>query len=228
MLWMACAPQHQPRRERPPIRTGWTYAIFRTALLMLPLAAAALGQDSLYWGCDTTSREYQAEFEKHQGLELPVYEPGEACDPQPEMVRAATEGGSERFNYCLQGYLKVKDGPYESRYPTGHLRWQGTYSHDKKAGEWREWYPSGKRKSVSYYVKGRLEGLSREFHPNGKVMDEYKYHDGRIDCRNGYHRSYYRNGSMKVDFGLKDGRLVRYVFYDSHGKVMRLPVILKP
>ncbi len=198
----------------------------KAILSILILSGCAEAQDSLYWECDTTSREYRAELELPPGPESPVYDSMEACAPAPDMERPAAEGGKEIFGYCVQGSLKVREGRFESRYASGRLRLRGRYHHGKKTGEWVEWFPDGKRKSVGYYVKGRLEGLNVAFYPDGKVMDEFKYRDGRIDCRDGYHRSYSKKGRLKVDFGIKDGRLVKYLFYDNQGKEISLPVIL--
>ncbi|MDB5050846.1 MAG: hypothetical protein JWO30_3917 [Fibrobacteres bacterium] len=184
-------------------------------------------QDSLYWECDTTSREYRARFEVHQGAEPSAYDPGLECAPFLETERMAEGGAVERFHYCLQGKLKVKQGDFECRYPGKRVKEKGRFSFGRKIGEWKSWYPDGKLRGVSNFVDGKLEGVSTEYYPDGKVMDEFKYHDGRIDCRDGYHRSYYRKGGLKVDFGIAEGRLVKYVFYDSLGKVLTLPVILK-
>jgi antitoxin component YwqK of YwqJK toxin-antitoxin module len=161
-------------------------------------------------------------------MEAPAYDPSLACGPSQEMERQSQDRVTERFQYCLQGGLKVKDGTFESRYPSKRLKEAGRYAFNRKIGQWVSWYPDGKPRVVSVYVDGKLEGVSTEYYPSGKVMDEFKYHDGRIDCRDGYHRSYYRSGRPRVDLGVKDGRLVKYVIYDEAGKALALPAILKP
>jgi hypothetical protein len=191
------------------------------------LASAAAAQDSLYAECDSTSREFRAGSDPQTG-DAAAYDPGLPCEAAPEMERNAFDGGRERFSVCKQERLTLKHGGFESLYPGGIVRERGEYAHGRKTGEWREWYPDGKPKAVANYLQGRLEGIALAFHPNGKVMDEFKYRDGRIDCRDGYHRSYYRMGRLKVDLGIKAGRLVKYAFYDSLGKELALPVILNP
>jgi hypothetical protein len=193
---------------------------------LLAAAGFSRAQDSLYWECDTTSREYRSRFENQQRLG-PVYDPTLECAPSEVLERKGKDGVTEWVQYCLQGGLKVKNGQFESRYPSKAVKETGNYAFDKKVGEWVTWYPDGKKQGVARYVDGKQEGVTREYWPDGKVKDEFKYHQGRIDCADGYHRSYHGNGRLKVDFGVADGRLVRYVIYDSRGKRMSLPAILK-
>ncbi|GEM_PF-5626041 len=192
------------------------------------LIRTASAQDSLYWECDTVPRGQSARVVSLLGNEDVGCEASQPCGPVQETVKALPEGGTEHFHFRMRNDVVVKDGAFEIRDGAKRLKQQGSYVSGKRSGAWITWFPDGKKKSEAGYVDGKLQGLHREYFPNGKVMDEFKYRDGKIDCGDGYHKSWYAGGRLKFEMDVRDRKLSRYVFYDSLGKELNLPVILNP
>ena len=190
-------------------------------------AEALSGRDSLYRECDTVPRGRSPRF-----VDLRV-EPDAGCGSTVRCgalqvaSRNLPDGGVETFHFRLRGGDTLKDGTFEVRDRFKRIRQQGSYAAGKRAGEWVAWYPNGKRRSVEQYREGLREGLHREYSPKGALLDEFKYRDGTLDCTDGYHRSWYHNGKPKFEMLVQNRKLTRYVFFDSLGKELDPPVILK-
>jgi antitoxin component YwqK of YwqJK toxin-antitoxin module len=146
-----------------------------------------------------------------------------------EMERVLPDGGVERFHYRLRDEKMIKEGSFEVRDRKKRLKQRGSYASGRRSGEWTTWYPGGKRKSsVQHYRNGRLEGIHREFYPGGGLMDEFKYRDGRLDCADGYHKSWYEGGRLKFELVVRDRKLAKYAFYDTAGRKIKPPVVIRP
>jgi hypothetical protein len=191
-------------------------------------AAASAGRDSLYRECDTVPRGGSPRY-----VNLRVEEDGGCassvpCGPQQVASRNLPDGGVEVYHFRMRGGDTLKDGTFEIRDRAKRLKQQGGFAAGKRSGEWIVWYANGKRRSVENYREGMREGLHREFSPKGRLLDEFKYRNGTLDCTDGYHRSWYHNGKLKFEMLVRDRKLARYVFFDSLGKELDLPVILNP
>lgn len=191
------------------------------------VSLAAAAPDSLYWECDTVPRGQSARV-----VNLVPDDPGcgsaQPCGPVAQGKRVLADGGTELFHYRMRNSDTVRDGGFEIRNPSGRLRQRGGYVSGRRSGEWVSWYPDGKTRSVEHYRDGKPDGLHREYSARGVIVEEFKYRDGKLDCADGYHRSWYRNGRLKFELAVENRKLARYVFYDSLGKELRLPVILDP
>lgn len=190
-------------------------------------AEAIAAQDSLYRECDTVPRGRSPRYvnlrtEPDAGCESTV-----PCGALQEASRNLPDGGVETYHFRMRGGDTLKDGTFEIRDRLKRIKQQGSYAAGKRSGEWVAWYPNGKRRTVEHFREGKREGLHREYSSKGRLVDEFKYREGTIDCLDGYHRSWYHNGKLKFEMLVQDRKLTRYVFFDSLGKELDLPVILK-
>jgi hypothetical protein len=188
---------------------------------------ARAASDSLYWECDTVPRSQSARMVNLVPDDAGC-ESAHPCGPVLAGKRVLADGGTETFHYRMRNVDTVKDGGFEIRNRSGRLRQRGGYVSGRRSGEWITWYPDGKMRSVEHYRDGKREGLHREYSTRGRITDEFKYRDGKLDCADGYHRSWYHNGKLKFELAVENRKLARYVFYDSLGKELGLPVILDP
>jgi MORN repeat protein len=215
-------------------RTANAAASFQAALALawtlgwgIP-SAAPIAPDSLYRECDTVPRGGSPRYASIRVEEDPGCASTVPCGPEQAASRNLPDGGVEAYHFRMRGRDTIRDGTFEIRDQAKRIRKQGRFAAGKRSGEWIAWYPNGKRRSVENYREGMLEGLHREYSPKGRLLDEFKYRDGALDCADGYHRSWYHNGKLKFEMQVRDRKLARYVFFDSLGKELDLPVLLNP
>jgi hypothetical protein len=219
----------------PALAVRFTATAFFHAALALAWAsgpafpgAVPISRDSLFRECDTVPRGGSPRYAYIRVEEDPGCASSVPCGSRQLASRILPDGGVEMFHYRLRGGDTLKDGTFEIRDRAKRIKQQGSFAAGKRSGEWIAWYANGKRRSVENYREGMREGLHREYSPKGKLLDEFKYRDGALDCTDGYHRSWYHNGKLKFEMLIRDRKLARYVFFDSLGKELNLPVILNP
>lgn len=199
----------------------------RAAAFLAVIAAWAGASDSLYADCDTVSHGHGSAYVEVLPDPVPQCAFTNTCEPRQISEKKLPDGTLERYEYRLQEGRKVKDGAYLVRYDSARIKEKGEYAFGLRTGEWAAWHANGRKKYESTYKGGRLDGTSLEYWPNGKVMEEWKYSEGKIDCRDGYHKSYHRGGQPKFELRIRDSMLDRYVLFDSTGRELNLPIMMK-
>lgn len=141
-------------------------------------------------------------------------------------------------------YRTVKDGPFESFYPTGARLVSGEFKNGDSVGLWEEWYLyGGPRSEKTYGPNGKLRGRSVSWMPNGDTVELHTYNesgelDGRRvvfwpgtgdirqqgDYRNGKRdglwQAWYRNGRVQNEREYDQGRFVgTWIEYGPDGNV---------
>ncbi len=201
---------------------------FACALALCALAAPRIrASDSLYVECDTNSHSRQSAYVPVPAASLPECSITNTCEPRQVAERRLPDGTREWFEYRLLEGRKVKDGEYQLRYDSLRFKEKGEYVFGRKTGEWAGWRANGRKRYETTWKDGMMDGISLEYWPNGKVMEEWKYAEGKIDCRDGYHKSYHSGGQPKFELRLRNRMLDLYVLYDSTGREMNLPTMMQ-
>ena len=68
-----------------------------------------------------------------------------------------------------------------SWYQYGQKHEEGSYSLDRKQGEWRRWHPSGVLLSVSHYQAGVRQGRFESHYRDGTLHEAGQFADGERD-----------------------------------------------
>ncbi|MFM2016882.1 MAG: hypothetical protein RL007_538 [Bacteroidota bacterium] len=78
------------------------------------------------------------------------------------------------------GYTgKLLHGSYQSVYPDGQLKIQGTFHYGVKEGEWKHWLPDGRIKETLQYSNGKLHGKYELFSYSPDTCYVRKYKHGK-------------------------------------------------
>ena len=202
------------------IRFAWASVL---AFALAPASAS----DSLYAECDTVFRGRSSAYVEVTPDPIPDCVFTNTCDPRQVSDKKLNDGTWERYEFRVVDGRKVKDGEYLLRYDSTRIKEKGEFAFGRRIGEWAGWHGNGRKKYESTYKAGLLNGTSLEYWPNGKVMEEWKYAEGKIDCRDGYHKSYHRGGQPKFELRIRDRMLDRYVLFDSTGREVNLPMIMQ-
>jgi antitoxin component YwqK of YwqJK toxin-antitoxin module len=124
-------------------------------------------------------------------------------DKQGKVIGKA---GSNDGSFSVKGY-----------YPTGELRYEGSYKKGKANGEWKHYYRTGAVETVSTYANDELNGKRTDYFKTGEVKDITTYEDGKAD---GYSVEYYVNGKIKEEGWYSGGwRQQRWLTYYSNGEL---------
>jgi TonB family protein len=87
----------------------------------------------------------------------------------------------------------IKDGKFETYYPTGDLREKGSYSNDLKVGSWTTFYISGEKDSYGNYdLEGEKDSIWVNLYKNGEIYYIGRYWNGD---KNGEWLGYHNDGS---------------------------------
>ena len=106
-----------------------------------------------------------------------------------------------------KGYLDSNDnrqGKWMSRYDYGNGKLVniGTYSGDKKFGEFLEHF-NGKLYSKGSYINGKKDGVWEYYNPStGELVEKGSYKNGKQD---GIWESYYMDGKLDTVYTYKNG-----------------------
>jgi hypothetical protein len=73
---------------------------------------------------------------------------------------------------------KLLHGQYESTYPNGQLKINGTFRYGIKNGEWVQWYPDGRIKERMIFADGSLHGNYTQYTYNPEKVTIRKFKHG--------------------------------------------------
>ncbi|MCX6134862.1 MAG: hypothetical protein NTU47_13700 [Ignavibacteriales bacterium] len=136
------------------------------------------------------------------------------------------------YERMIGPYRTIKDGKYESFYPTGARQAAGEFKNGDSVGVWEEWYLyGGKRFEKTYGPRGRVTGRSVAWMPNGDTLEVHTCNEsGELEGRHvvywpdtgemreegefrggkrqGLWQAWYRNGRSKYAREYEAGRSV--------------------
>lgn len=116
--------------------------------------------------------------------------------------------------WCIYG----KDNPSKNYPPEGKIE-EGTYTMDRKTGEWIFYHEDGVTpKLKGTFVNGRPNGPYIKFWENGNTKEEGKFTNGK---QTDIYKTYYEDGTVMQEKqfntdGREDGR---QVFYHPNGQI---------
>ena len=85
----------------------------------------------------------------------------------------------------------------------------------KRNGEFHRYYRNGALDTYCVYVNDSIEGLEEMYTANGCKSQEYTYLHGK---KNGPHKAYHLDGSLKIEGGFKDDLFDGdWNYYDERG-----------
>lgn len=94
--------------------------------------------------------------------------------PVPDSATVYNEG--IRTDYGAVDSLRNRTGIWTEYHNTGEFKGKGTYTNDKRTGEWIFYYPNTKiEQKGKYDKKGRTQGVWKWFYENGTLMREENY-----------------------------------------------------
>jgi antitoxin component YwqK of YwqJK toxin-antitoxin module len=112
----------------------------------------------------------------------------------------------------------VVQGDYKSYYSSGQLREEGSYAKGMFNGKYKNYYPDGTLKFEGTYKNGNYIGETKSYHQNGVLRTEQSFDESGKE--NGVEKEYYLNGKLLSNIEFKKGDIVKYVFYDTTGKIL--------
>jgi hypothetical protein len=101
---------------------------------------------------------------------------GGSAEDRSELVHFTDEATGIRYDFARQDY--AEDGPYQSTFPDGAVRSQGSDRHGRKVGRWIEGYPGGATRSVVEWVRGRPWTMTTLLSPDGTPVPDAEVHQG--------------------------------------------------
>lgn len=112
---------------------------------------------------------------------------------------------------------KIKDGTYQSFYPTKKVKQELSYKGEQLDGHCKSYYEDGSLKESYTCSKGKLEGLNESWYPNGKQSSKYNYAEG---LKNGTCEEYYEDGSLSLRVIFANGKEEGVSsYYNRQGKL---------
>lgn len=96
----------------------------------------------------------------------------------------------------------VADGSRREWHSNGVLSWTGAYERGQRSGPWREYWPTGSLRFAGTYVGDALEGAEVWFFPEGGIEWIVERRAGR---RTGVERWFWPNGRLRREGRFVDG-----------------------
>ncbi len=130
-------------------------------------------------------------------------------------------------SFYPNGNLKG-EGSYTAGKRTGKLvaysaagakRYEGTYQNGEKHGRFLVYYPDQTLKSEVNYVNGQQDGPSRTYHPDGKLAEEGSHRAGK---EHGPYAAYHKNGKPSAKGNMLAGQFDgEWQWFHDNGKVAK-------
>lgn len=111
----------------------------------------------------------------------------------------------------------LKQGPWETKYPNGSMRYKGVFKDGKPVGEFKRFYESGSTRIVQQFYKNDIS-YAKVFYENGTLAAEGKYIGEKKDSVWRYYSFYEKVLRMTETYknGVLEGPTCRY---HNNGKV---------
>ncbi len=110
----------------------------------------------------------------------------------------------------------------KSYYDSGKLLSEIEYKSGKRNGNCTYYYENGNKQSESTYFNGKLKGNYKSYYESGALreMGEYVYDRNNIYSRkNGIWKTFYKDGKLKSEATIKDGKTIHWKFYNPDGEL---------
>jgi antitoxin component YwqK of YwqJK toxin-antitoxin module len=117
------------------------------------------------------------------------------------LAQESPEGKEER---CVLRRSEKRHGPFQTWYPDGQLRQEGTYRYGQPQGRWTYYYPNGQKRMDGTWRFGKTQGRWTYFHENGSRESAGRFLMGKREGRWTYWDT---AGEMRFEGDWTDGEL---------------------